>query len=163
MSPTTVDLILGAALFVFAFKGFFTGLIKSVVSLGAVLIAWFMASSMSHVVAPAISWALPPEAPGFPLVARIVTWIGAYLVVQLVGSVIAKTVNDGGLGPVDKLGGLVLGAATGVLVGCLPLLVIFAVPAIYHWPPVQQLVKESYFLQAYTPIASQIVPPPKKR
>jgi membrane protein required for colicin V production len=163
MSPTTVDLILGVALFLFAFKGFATGLIKSVVSLAAVLIAWFLSSSMSHVVAPALTWVLPPEAPGLPLVARIVTWIGAFLVVQLVGSMIAKSVNDSVLGGLDKLGGLILGAATGVLVGCLPLFVIFAVPAIYHWQPVQHVLKESFFLKTYAPLAAQVVPPPKKR
>ena len=53
--------------------------------------------------------------------------------------------------------------ATGVLVGCLPLFVIFAVPAIYQWQPVQHLLKESFFLKTYAPLAAQVVPPPKKR
>lgn len=163
MTPSTVDLLLGIALAVFAFKGLMTGLIKSVVSFGSVLIAWFVASSMADVSAPLVKLALEPTAPGFPLVTRIVTWIGVYLAVQLVGSMIAKTANEGGLGGADKIGGLLLGLATGVLVGCLPLFVIFTVPAIYHWPPVQTIVKESAFLRAYTPIAAKVVPPPKKR
>ena len=163
MTPSTVDLLWGLALAGFAFKGFATGLIKSVVSFAAVIIAWFVASSMADLSAPLVRFALEPTAPGFPLVTRIVTWIAVYLVVQLIGSMIAKTANEGGLGGLDKRGGLLLGVATGVMVGCLPLFVIFAVPAIYHWPPVQTVVKQSFFLRTYTPIASKVVPPPKKR
>ena len=75
---------------------------------------------------------------------------------------VAIVANDGGLGGVEKLGGLVLGAATGVIIGCLPIMVINAVPALYNWAPTKQLMRESFFLKTYAPIAAKIVPPRKR-
>jgi uncharacterized membrane protein required for colicin V production len=159
MSPSTVDLFLGIALAVFAIKGFFTGMVKTVVSFLAVVIAWFIASHSPDVIGPAIHWAIEPSNPAYPLVTRVITWIGVYLVVQLIGSMLSKGLNESGLSGADKIGGLLLGIATGVLVGCLPLFVINAVPALYNWAPTKSLVAHSFFLHTYQPIASKIVPP----
>ena len=162
MSPSTVDLFLGIALAFFAIKGFFTGFLKTIVSLLAVLVAWFFASQMPGLSAPLIGWAVEASSPAFPLVTRLITWIGASLVVQLVGSMLSKTLNESGLSGADKLAGLALGAATGVLVGCLPLFVINAVPALHNWDQTRSLVAHSFFLRTYQPIAAKIVPPRKR-
>jgi uncharacterized membrane protein required for colicin V production len=162
LSPSTVDFMLGLALVVFSIKGLWTGMLKTVVSLASVLIAWFLSSTMSHLFDPLIKLAIEPSAPGFNLAGRITVWIVAYMVVQLVGSMIVKTANDGGLGGADKLGGLLLGAATGVIIGCLPIMVINAVPALYNWAPTKELMRESFFLKTYAPIAAKIVPPRKR-
>lgn len=159
MSPSTVDLFLGIALAFFAIKGFFTGLVKTVVSLLAVVVAWFLASHSPDLIGPAIRWAVEPSSPAYPLVTRLLTWIAAFLVVQLIGSVISKGLNESVLSGADKIGGLLLGIATGVLVGCLPLFVINAVPALGNWAPTKSLVAHSFFLHTYQPIAAKIVPP----
>ena len=163
MSPATIDFILGVVLALFAFKGLTTGLIRSLISLGAVIVAWVVASTMPEVSAPLVTFAVAADSPAFPLVTRLVTWVGAFAVVQLAGFFVAKTVEGLGLGMLDKLGGLVLGVATGVLIGCLPLFVINAFPPLYQWAPAQQMVKESFFLRTYQPLAAQVVPPPASR
>jgi membrane protein required for colicin V production len=162
LSPSTVDLFLGIALAFFAIKGFLTGFVKTIVSLAAVIIAWFLANKMPELSAPLIRFAVEPNSPAYPLVTRIITWIGAFVVVQLIGSMLSKSLNESGLSGADKIGGLVLGVATGVLVGCLPLFVINAVPALYNWDQTQSLLHHSTLLRAYQPIASKIVPPHRR-
>ena len=82
MSPSTVDFLLGLALVVFSIKGLWTGMLKTVVSLASVLIAWFLASTMSHILDPLIKLAIEPTTPGYDLAGRITVWIGAYMLVQ---------------------------------------------------------------------------------
>ena len=159
MSPSTIDLFLGIALAFFAIKGLFTGLLKTVVSLVAVIAAWMISGAMPDLVGPMIRWAITPDNPAYHLTSRLIVWVGVFVVVQLIGSMLSKTLNATGLTGVDKIAGLALGVATGVLVGCFPLFVINAVPALHDWAPVKDAVKQSFFLRTYAPIAAKIVPP----
>jgi membrane protein required for colicin V production len=159
MSPSTIDLFLGIALAFFAIKGLFTGLLKTVVSLVAVIAAWMLSGPLSKMVGPAINWAITPDNPAYNLTERLLVWVVVFIAVQLVGSMLSKTLNETGLSGIDKIAGLVLGIATGVLVGCFPLFVINAVPALHDWAPVKSVVKQSFFLRTYAPIAAKVVPP----
>jgi membrane protein required for colicin V production len=159
MSPSTIDLFLGIALAFFAIKGLFAGLLKTVVSLVAVIAAWMLSGPLAGVVGPMIKWAITPDNPAFNLTERLIVWVAVFIVVQLIGSMLSKTLNETGLSGVDKIAGLALGVATGVLVGCLPLFVINAVPALHDWAPVKSAVKQSFFLRTYAPIAAKVVPP----
>lgn len=162
MSPETIDLILGAVLAGFTLKGLFTGFIRSVVSLIAVVVAWMAAGAMPALTAVFFRYLVDPASPQFPLVTRIGTFVLAFAVVQLIGFLLTGLMEKIGMGWFNKLGGLLLGAVTGVLVGCIPIFLIYSIPPLYHWAPVQQTLKESRMLSAYTPIVRRFMRPPAK-
>ena len=157
-----IDFILGLILAGFALKGLLTGLVRTVVTIAAVAAAWLVSSMEPMLAAPLVALFAEPEAPFFPLVVRLTTWVGAFAAVQIAGHFIAGFFEKAGLGGADRLGGLLLGAATGVAVGCLPLFVIYAIPPLYHWEKTQEAIAQSTLLTAYTPIVRMVVQPPPK-
>lgn len=162
MSPATIDFVLAAILVVFAFKGFATGFIRSLVSIAAVFGAWFFTAAFPAFTAPVLAYMTPPGDPAFALVARITTWIVAFVAVQAAGFLITGLLENMGLSGADKLAGLALGALTGVVIGCLPLFFVSAIPQLYHWQPVQETIRDSFFLSAYTPVVRTFVPAPAR-
>lgn len=160
MSPGFIDVLLGGALAFFALKGLFTGLVKSLVTIVAVVVAWFAMNTFPLLTAPVLGMFMNPQDPAFLLAAKVATLIVAYMVVQLVGFFVTGLIERVGLSPVDKLGGLALGVATGVLFGCLPLVAIYSIPQLYHWDKTQSTIAQSFFLSRYTPIVRNFVKPP---
>lgn len=162
MSPETIDLILAALLLFFSIKGLMTGFIRSVVSLLAVVVAWLMAAAMPELTGVFFQYFIPPSSPSFPLATRIGTWVVAFAVVQGIGFLLTGLMEKIGMGWLNKLAGLALGVVTGVLVGCIPLFIIYSIPQLYHWPVVQSTIKASFFLSNYTPVVRSFVRPPRK-
>lgn len=162
MSAGTVDFVLALVLLFFTLKGFITGFIRSVVTIVAVLAAWVLTAAAPNMTAFALRYIVDPHAPEFPLVVHIATFILVFAVVQAAGFLITGLFEKIGLGPLDKIAGLALGLATGVFMGCIPLFLIYAIPAVYHWAPTQATIKHSVFLKAYTPIVRSFARPPAK-
>jgi membrane protein required for colicin V production len=154
MSPGTVDLILGLALVFFTVKGFFRGFLRSVISLVAVVAAWLLGGEFSQLGAQLGAWG---HIQTTPWVLHLIGWVLIFIVIQTVGLVIVGIVYKIGLGFLDRLAGVALGALTGVLIGCLPLALIDSMPHLAAWPPVKNVVEHSQLLRAYTPLVKSIM------
>lgn len=159
-----IDFILGLILIGFALKGLMTGLVRTVVTVAAVAAAWAVSSAQPMLAAPVAAQFVGTETVYYPLVARLATWVGAFAAVQLVGFFVTGLFEKVGLGGADRVGGLLLGTAAGVAVGCLPLAVLYAIPPLYHWDQTQATIERSFFLRSYTPIVRMFakVPPRPK-
>lgn len=159
-----IDFILGLILLGFTLKGLMSGLVRTVVTVAAVGAAWFVSSTQPLLAGPLVAHFTGTESLFFPLAARLTTWVGAFAAVQIVGFFVVGLFERIGLGGADRVGGFLLGAATGVAVGCLPLFVIYAIPPLYHWDKTQQTIEQSLLLRAYTPVVrlfTQVPPKPK--
>jgi membrane protein required for colicin V production len=160
MSPGFIDLALVSILAGFTMKGFFTGFFRSVVSIAAVVLAWLAATLMPLLSAPVVQMWMPPTDMAFPFAARALTWVTVFFGIQLVGYFLGMLIKKTGLGGADRFAGLALGAATGVVIGCLPLAGVYAMPQLYHWAPTQHLLKQSVMLKAYAPVVQIFIQPP---
>lgn len=163
MNAGTVDLILAAALAVFALKGLMTGFVRSVFSVGAIVLAWAVSALHPELTAGALTWAFGASGPALALASRIVTWIVVYAAAQALAFLLTGLLEKIGLGGLDKLAGLMIGAAAGILVGALPLALIQSVPAFARFEPVQAVVRQSIMLNLYKPIVALAVAPPARR
>lgn len=103
-----IDIIFLVILAVAAFKGFSRGLIMAVFSLASLFVGLAAALKLSSVVAAYLrrSDALPSQ--WWPVIAFILVFIGAMLVVRAIGKLLEKTVENVMLGPVNRIGGFLV-------------------------------------------------------
>lgn len=134
------DLIVGVIVFLFFLLGLREGIVKSLLSVGVVFVSLFLASN-------AISY-LASEAPQFgdpnyiwtTIVFMLVAAI-SYLFLDLVLTLLLKKiVTIIVLGPVDKIGGVLVGGFKGLLICGIALQLILALPISAE---TRKLIKES--------------------
>lgn len=162
MSPGFIDLALVTVLVGFTLKGFFSGFFRSVISIAAVVLAWLAATLMPQLTAPIVLMWMPATDMAFPFASRALTWVTVFGGIQLVGFLIGTVIKKTGLGGADRVAGLALGALTGVVIGCLPLAGVYAMPQLYHWAPTQHMLKNSQMLKLYAPVVQNFIKPPAR-
>lgn len=128
-----IDLIIGAFVILSGINGWRTGLIRQIVSLVAVFLAWLIAKTSSHLLVPWIQgWFPVPEmAPENPLrlipgldvaagvhgaVAFVLLFVVAFLAIKLLGSLLDLIAKLPGLSILNRLGGVGLGLLLSVLI-----------------------------------------------
>lgn len=161
LSPGFIDGLLFFVLFGFAMKGYVTGFIRSVVTLVAVLIAIGASAALPTIAAPMLGYSVSPNSAQFLVVNRMASFLIFFGVAQSVGFLATGLLEKIGLGTADKFVGAVLGIATGVIVGCLPGLAIYASPVAFHNKANQRYFKSSFFMKAYQPIVKSMARAPK--
>lgn len=125
----SVDLVVGAILGVAALRGLFRGLTREAVSIASLAAACVVVRLFA---APTATWLVAFTDGGVgPLVAPWITGIALAVAALFVGALIARVLRGGaravGLGWADHAGGALLGAAEGVLVSVVLLLVALSV------------------------------------
>lgn len=161
-SPVWADLLALALILGFATKGFWLGIIRSVASLVAVVASWGMANFFPKAALPVLLWFGEPNPLLGPWVAKLLTFALTFVAIQLGAFFLTGLFEKVGLGPVNKALGAMLGVVTGVLVGCLPIAAVHALPPLYRSAPVQALAKRSIAWQQYSPMVALVVKPPAK-
>lgn len=119
-----LDIIIAIILFLFGFKGWKKGLIIEVVSLAAFAIGIWGAMHFSDFTAAHLSEFMEINPKYINTIAFILTFILLVILVNLIGRLVTKAIQSLNLGFVNKLGGFVFGAAKGVLLCSLLLMVL---------------------------------------
>ncbi|ASS74596.1 hypothetical protein CIG75_06030 [Tumebacillus algifaecis] len=139
------DLVIGAFLVVAALNGLRNGLVKQIISLVGVFVAFFMARSFTDSLAPVIARfvPMPTLAPDHPLqlipglnlesqlhngIAFIVLFLVIFFAIKLLGSALDMIAKLPGLSIMNRLAGLVLGAILGVVVAAVLVNVLALLP-----------------------------------
>ncbi|MDR2438674.1 MAG: CvpA family protein [Planctomycetaceae bacterium] len=105
------DLIIFAVLIAFAFRGWMTGMVAQIVSVGSLVVSWIVASRFAFLIAPSI----PAEEPWNNIGAIIVLFIITFFAVRLVHHYLEKKIKDWNLAKWNRhLGGL-LGFLKGLI------------------------------------------------
>ncbi|MDR2756413.1 MAG: CvpA family protein [Planctomycetaceae bacterium] len=106
------DLVIFAVLIAFAFRGWMTGMVAQIVSVGSLAVSWIVASRFAFLIAPSI----PAEEPWNNIGAMIVLFIITFFAVRLAHQYLEKKIKDWNLAKWNRhLGGL-LGLLKGLIV-----------------------------------------------
>ena len=119
-----LDIIIAVILFLFGFKGWKKGLIIEVVSLAAFAVGIWGAMHFSDFTATKLSEFIEINPKYINTVAFILTFIILVILVNLIGKLVTKLIKTLNLGFVNKIGGFLFGAAKGVLLCSVILMVL---------------------------------------
>ncbi|MDR2762366.1 MAG: CvpA family protein [Planctomycetaceae bacterium] len=109
---TIFDVAILLILFLFAIRGFISGMISQVISVGSYIISWLVSSRFYFLLSPYI----PAEIPWNNIGAMIILFIVTIIVIRFVHSAIKKFVNKFHLAKYDRVLGLTLGIVKGLLI-----------------------------------------------
>lgn len=125
-----LDILLLAILAVFLFLGFRKGLLKEIVGMIGLVVAFLAAMRLTKAAAglfPGLS------IPGREALAFLVLLVGVFLVFQLLGFLLRKLIKASPLAILDRLGGVALGLLKGGLLLSICLLVLTLAPLPKPW------------------------------
>jgi membrane protein required for colicin V production len=105
------DLIILTVLIALAFRGWITGMIAQIVSVGSFFVSWIVASRLAFLIAPSI----PAEEPWNNIGAMIVLFIITLVAVRLAHSYLEKKIKDWQLAKLNRYLGAFLGLVKGLL------------------------------------------------
>ena len=147
-----LDVIVGIAVFFFIFLGLREGAVKSLVSMVAVFVALFLATGSLNFLAKGVPQFSDPNYLGTSIV-FILVWALSFIFLDLFLTLLfKKVIKIVILGPLDKVGGLLIGGFKGLLICGIILQLILFLPlpaaakkqvaestlsrvsiAVYHW------------------------------
>lgn len=162
LSPGFIDMMMFFILVAFTLKGGLTGFIRSVVTILAVAGAWILSGMFPELTGFIVQYSVPKASPYYPIIVRVFTFVFLWIGIQCLGFLATGLIEKIGLGTADKFVGLVLGVFTGVAVSCLPIAIIFSVPALYHSAPIQRYFQKSFFMKTYHPVVKNFIRVPRK-
>lgn len=112
---TWLDIIITAVFVVFAVLGLMRGLVAEVFGLLSWVIALYVGAHYGEVAKPfVVSWVTEPKFQG--LVACLLVGLAVYIVVSIIGVLLSKSVNATIFAPINRMLGLLFGAARGAIV-----------------------------------------------
>ncbi len=120
---TVFDIIVLILVVIAAAAGLMRGFVGEIVS----LLAWaagIMAVRLFYTPAKAIAMQLVSTESGAAILALVVLFLGAFIIVRVVGGRVSQTTKTSLVGPVDRVLGLGFGAAKGVLAAALVFLLV---------------------------------------
>lgn len=155
-----VDIGIGVIIAFCVIRGFFRGFIKEIFSLAGALAGFYIACIyFTDAAALLVRWA--PVLPYVNVIGFIAIFITVFVLVSLLGAGIKYLLNIVFLGWVDRIFGVVFGAAKGILIGAMVLLGLTAFA-----PQVASMITSSSLAPDVTRISEKmigIVPPAVKR
>ena len=123
-----LDVVVGIVIFLFLFLGLREGLAKSLTSVIAIFVSLFASSGAVNLLAKGIPQFSDPKYPG-AIIVFLVVWIAAYVILDLLLTlVLRKVVKIIFLGPVDNVGGALVGGFKGMLICGIVLQLALAMP-----------------------------------
>jgi len=133
-------------------SGLFTGLLRSLVNLVALITAYLLTPVLKLPLSQLLQANLL-ELPAYlalPL-STALTWTGIYVLISGMGLFFAKTMDQTLLKPVDRLGGAALGLFVASLLILLPLTAVRALPFLQKMPAVQETLGKSMLVPMLNP------------
>ena len=124
-----LDIIIAILLILFAIGGFRNGIIREAFSLVAFIIGIFGAMKLSNLVGKWLGNLINVSPEWMSVISFILVFIALAFLVNWLGGLIAGLIEKLNLGFIDKLGGIVFGAAKGFLIVgvCILLLDFFGI------------------------------------
>lgn len=123
MSLTAFDIVVGLIVVIAAFAGLARGFVGEVVSLLA-WVAGFVAVRFFYTPGKAIAMQVAGDESGAAILALVVLFLGAFIIVRILGGKLADGARSSIIGPIDRILGLGFGAAKGVLGAALLFLMV---------------------------------------
>lgn len=127
-----LDIVLICIVGIFLIRGFFRGLVQEVISLGAILLAIFLASNYQHLLIPHLEMYIKSEITVGAL-AYVVIFFGTILVCWLIAKLIRSVLSLSLLGWVDRAAGTIFGAIEGVLIALILLMFLQSFAPESNW------------------------------
>lgn len=129
-----LDIIIAILLILFAIAGFRNGIIREAFSLVAFAVGIYGAMKLSDIVGKWLGNIINMSQEWMSVISFIIVFIALAFLVNWLGGLLAKLIESLNLGFVDKIGGIVFGAAKGfLLVGvCILLLDFFGLKSVLN-------------------------------
>lgn len=118
-----LDIILIAVSFIFLVRGFMRGFVKEVFSLVSIGLAYLLASRYNHLLEPHLKLYIANETTVWAL-STVLIFVGVLVVCWFLAKLLREFLELALLGWLDRTAGAVFGAAEGVLLALLALLLI---------------------------------------
>lgn len=112
----TLDIIILVPLAYFAFKGFTKGFIITLAMLAGILIGFYAAIHFSEIVAELLRDQFAMNSTNIRPISYLLTFVIVLILVYLLGQFLTGVVKTTGLGFLNRIGGLLLGVAKGLLI-----------------------------------------------
>ena len=116
-----LDIVLICIVAIFLVRGFIRGLVQEVISLGAIILAIYLASNYHHLLIPHLEMYIKNEITVGAL-SYVVIFFGIILICWLFAKLIKSVLSLSLLGWIDRTTGALFGAIEGVLVGIIILI-----------------------------------------
>lgn len=152
-----LDIILICITAIFLIRGFFRGLVKEVLSLGAVVLAIYLASNYQHFLVPHLELYIKSEITVNAL-AYVVIFFGTIIVFWLLARAIRSVLDITLLGWVDRLAGGIFGTIEGALIALILLMFLQSFAPESSWLTESKIAPRSqHMLQLVGDLAPQSV------
>ena len=150
-----LDIILICIIAIFLIRGFFRGLVQEVLSLGAVVLAIFLASNYQHFLVPHLKLYISSEITVNAL-AYVLIFFGTIIVFWLIAKAIRSMLEISLLGWVDRLAGGIFGTIEGALIALILLMFMQSFAPESTWLKESQIAPRSqHMLQLVGDLAPQ--------
>ncbi len=126
---TVITIVIGLVVLFFFIDGIRRGLVRQLLEIVGLIAAFIGAYYLGHAFAHRFEGSTRISYPIVRFFFSAVVFIAVALVFHLIGLFLQKIVSVTVLGPVDRIGGAVLGAAKGVLFVSLVCVLLFSIPA----------------------------------
>ena len=112
----TLDIILLIPLAYFAYKGFSKGFIITLAMLAGILVGLYAAIHFSEYAVGFLTSRLNTNTGNIRMISYLVTFVAVLVLVYLLGQFLTGVVKTTGLGFLNRIGGVILGVAKGLLI-----------------------------------------------
>lgn len=131
--------------------GLFSGFLRSLISLVALILAYLLTPVLKGPVSAIVGATFQlSEALALPL-GTFLTWTLIFVVISAIGMIVSKMVNMTPLALVDRAGGAAFGLFVSALLILLPLAAIQSLPFLKQVPALQQTLKSSMMVTTLQP------------
>ncbi len=158
---STLDIIILIPLAYFAFKGFTKGFIITLAMLAGLLLGLYAAVHFSEYTATALTNTFHMQSSNIRVISYLVTFVVVLVLVYLLGQFLTGVVKTTGLGIVDRLAGLLLGVAKGLLIVSIFVVMFGKIDPKSNLIPLKSK-KESVLYNPISVIAPRVFPVMKK-
>ena len=111
---TVLDYLIIAIFLAFAIWGLLRGLVAEIFSLLAWSAALLLGARYGELAAPLVEWLESPK--HRTIAACVLVGIGAYVIVSVIGALLSKSIKSSIFAPINRMLGLLFGAARGCIV-----------------------------------------------
>jgi len=137
-------------------SGFFTGLLRSLINLAALITAYLITpiakGPLTHIVQSMFDLPLSLALP----IGTILSWTGIYVLISAMGLIVAKTMDKTPIKIIDRFGGAAFGCLISALIIFVPLMAIRALPFLKNIPALEQTLNESKLIPVINPVLSEL-------
>ncbi|MBI6546033.1 MAG: CvpA family protein [Cyanobacteria bacterium NC_groundwater_1444_Ag_S-0.65um_54_12] len=133
-------------------RGLASGLVRTSLGLGAIILASVLSWQHSDWAIPFVGLFTAPGSLARGVLPVVITWMGIFLLLNGLGLLLRSILHKTPLVALDRVGGALIGLVAGTLMLAMPLLVIRKLPLLQEIRPLQEILQHSLVASLLDPL-----------